>query len=231
MNTLNWISIEKQMPPDSDQVLVTDGRQVAIANYFGTQTENNCDAPHLVGKPKWANQHVQIIGRYIEEITHWLPMSAITETLKFIESPKRNILFISSDTRICHDLENVLSNKVEPEINVLSTMYASALIAKEDWKPNETNVNIWYTTRNVRNYIELPENIPAFDNFDYIYVVTPEESDDYQKFNGHPEDGLKLTLVKNAYAYLHSPYEWVKLDLSNVLEVLDCLALRPIKTI
>lgn len=231
MNTLNWISVEQQLPKTSDQVLVTDGRQIAIANYFGLQTEDKCDAPHLVGKPWWANQHVQLIGRHINEITHWMPMSAIADTLQTIEKPKRNILFVSDDTQVCTMLAKILLHNVAPEVNVLTTMHPLAIMNKESWKDDQTNVEIWLANRRPKYFIEWTETIPGILQFDYVYVVTKETSDDYEKFSGHPEDGYKFHLVKNNHSYLDSPYQWAKLDLSNVLEVLDCPALRPIKTI
>lgn len=60
---------EGSLPPDSRQVIITDGEDIGVAHFFAEAYKPSTGD---VTRNKWANQHMRITGEYIEKPTHWM---------------------------------------------------------------------------------------------------------------------------------------------------------------
>lgn len=61
------------MPPDSDAVYITDGKNISEAHWFSSM---RAPITHEILPGDWVNQHYRMSGEYIHsgDITHWIPV-------------------------------------------------------------------------------------------------------------------------------------------------------------
>lgn len=71
-----WIDVNDELPPNSQCVLITDGKEIGGAHYFAKLTN-----PRTGEKsgPEWGNQFYRLTGGYIYQPTHWMPLQSLLD--------------------------------------------------------------------------------------------------------------------------------------------------------
>ena len=75
-----WTHVDNELPPNSEAVLITDGSQLATANFFAECFNSRTGTTFY---NSWGNSRM-VVGSHIKEssITHWMPMSRLYKALK-----------------------------------------------------------------------------------------------------------------------------------------------------
>ncbi len=73
----DWIKAADLKPPNSNKVLITDGKDISCAHWFDK----------FAGRPddpgEWVNQHERITGGYIDNPTHWAMIDSLLDEIRF----------------------------------------------------------------------------------------------------------------------------------------------------
>lgn len=85
MNRLEWVSVNDRLPIMNEDVLVTDGKgSIQQYCYHGLHTvQSATDWGVDVDTPFWKRTYSPAVGIWIdpEDITHWLPISALVDSI------------------------------------------------------------------------------------------------------------------------------------------------------